>query len=688
MALAFLEFIGIDRGQARFHIDIGTNNFYSFVIGKQVREGSGDKWVDEISHKTPMQPLASGNSFFKTDRDVAIPASLFNREDCYVQLFSYKDRQGKSTAYSRAMKIPVGVVSKSGDHGYSFSRSQNIVMPETYFSEPRTIPQGMNGNGYSTQTSADEILTGLLKLAGPMIMGLVQGLQNAPAGTGNSSGNGTPQLGMLNTILDTLLKGLKPTAQSLSVQHSMYNGAEDANRFQEGNEENYSRPFIFGIDDALLATLAGPIIQQGLQLLPQLMNSMNQQKLQSKLATNKLMTDLVADTNRRMMLQQFLQNQQAAPAGAPVDINALMQLLQQQQAAAPQPEAVAPAVAKSLSINGGIVSTLSTKAILSFDTAPALSWNGTDKIIYNRQSEVRMMVRLNVTGDPPKNPLPKCIIGFHFKDDTGKIVFEKVFKMKNILPATPVECLFTAVEISQVPANRPLTAIAEMRWLTASGKEVKCLGSASVVFASSYFLKQVGGAKGEEKELADMKVYRAFWNKVWEAPVLDGKKTAEGAKKYNWQLDATLRYNFCLTGRHDTNGLMETKLLESEKDESSMTEKASGKMKSGIELSLDEVNKLCSMWDKQPLLTQDQLSAFRTKEFAKANSNEFIKHVQLKGRTGERGMVWVLPVFRLHECTLSKMAKTNDKGQVTEVTEEKVQFPLPVMARIIGLKSS
>jgi hypothetical protein len=50
-------------------------------------------------------------------------------------------------------------------------------------------------------------------------------------------------------------------------------------------------------------------------------------------------------------------------------------------------------------------------------------------------------------------------------------------------------------------------------------------------------------------------------------------------------------------------------------------------------------------------------------------------------------MVWVIPTFKLFEFTLNTVSATNEAGQVTAVGEEKVRFPLPVSARVLGLKS-
>jgi hypothetical protein len=50
--------------------------------------------------------------------------------------------------------------------------------------------------------------------------------------------------------------------------------------------------------------------------------------------------------------------------------------------------------------------------------------------------------------------------------------------------------------------------------------------------------------------------------------------------------------------------------------------------------------------------------------------------------------VWVVPVFRLAEFTLSAIGKTDESGQVVAVSNETVRFPVPVAARVLGLRST
>lgn len=706
MALAIIDFILFDRSHAQFTIDTGTNPFYRVKIGRSVSDNEGIRLVDEVSYTSPMQRSQTGEFMLNTARQIGIPSGHFDRDNCYVQLFSFKTQDGRSPAWSEVVKVPVGF--KNAVKGnYLLSLSQNIPGMADTFNNCRSVEQPP---ALSQQESLEDILLNGIKVVAPVVLGLLAGGDQAGAGAaggktdaaGKSDGlAGILKPDVLNNLLHSLLSSFAPAAtNSTSKSQSLATSAslDDGNRFEPTAQE-YARPFIFGIDDALLATLAGPIIKEGLSMLPQLLNAQNQARQQKQAATNKLITDLLADTNKRLMLQQILDHQGssgatgAAGAGQSADVAQLLQLIQQAAATAPAADTSA---AKSLSLPGETENydytsfSLSASSNLVFDQGTTIQWNGAKKAVYNRTSPAIFKVRLAVPDPAPKNPLDKAIFTFTFREiDSQKTALQKTFKQKNVAANAFIDFLFTKEEMASLPTNKSLMLFAEIRWLTSAKKEIKALGSTEVIVVSGYFVKDQGKTVSEERELNDMKVYRAFWNKVWEAPVLDATSTPKnGYKKYSWELNANMKYMFNLTAKHDSNGLLQTKILQASKDPDSLTDKTEGRMKGGIELSVAELNKLASLWGKQTALPDDKLEALNNIDFAKSNSAELIYNVKLKGKAGERGMVWVLPVLKLISVTLGKIKTTLPSGQVSETEEEIVQFPIPVAGRIIGLKSA
>jgi hypothetical protein len=708
MALAILELLEFDNTNVRFQIDTGTNRYYQLKIGHSVERKHGIDWVEEIFFTTPIAVNEAGGSLLNSSKEISVPASRFGQGKVHVQLFSFKTAEGKAPAFSRVVRVPLGVGLPSGtpaDFAPSFSMSTSMNTTDS-FQPPRTIPCRTYREVYSQQASLEDLLSGIIKIAAPAVISLLGGAQGDTKKNGSSGGGvaNAGQADLLAQLLKTILGSVQgATGSTVSKQQSLAGPTAHENRFLAAGHDQFSRPFIFGIDDALLGTMIGPM----LQVLPQLMNSVNQKRVQMKQADNKLITDILSEVNRRMLLTQLLQAQQQkqqAPSdsqsGDGADLEQLMKLLQQVPAATPQqpgaaaatpptPPPAATAVAKSLSYDASPPSNLSSRAVVSFVTADPVPWNGMQKLLMAKGQELKLNLRLNVSEPVPKTPLPKAILKIIFKDGANQsVLYEKTFKQKDVVPNSVMTFSCSQGEVSHLPINKCIAVLAEMRWLSSkTGKEYKALGSSEIVLVNKYFMKEQGNVVSPEQELTDIKKFRPFWNKIWESPSLDTGGKGDGDKKYLWELNVGAKYSVLLSAEHEANGLMQTKTLRGEADEESLSEKTEGRMKAGIELSIAELNKLIPLWNGEPALDREKLEAFGTEAFVKNNAAEFVYNLKLKGRAAERGMVWVVPIFKLYEFTLNTISKTDDAGQVVAVSEEKVRFPLPVSARVIGLKS-
>jgi hypothetical protein len=252
-----------------------------------------------------------------------------------------------------------------------------------------------------------------------------------------------------------------------------------------------------------------------------------------------------------------------------------------------------------------------------------------------------------------------------------------------------MECRFEPGELSHIPASGLLSVIGELRWKNArSGRETRAFGSSEIVLVNKYFIKSRGAETSAERELKEMAQFRSFWNKIWEAPVLDGVRSGQARPKHVWDLNVNGRYTALLSAGHDSNGVMETKFLTEADDPERPTLSVHGRMKAGMEFSLAELNKLIALWNGPPPLDPAKLEALGARSFLHSAAREFKYNFKLKGRAGQAGMIWVVPIFRLFGLTLSAVVAADETGQVTTTSEEDVQFPLPVAARLIGLKSA
>lgn len=704
MALAILQLSDFNRDTVRFSIDTGTNRFYQLRIGRSTQQANGMAWVDDVVYTSPIQASNDAGNLFHGAREVALSARHLPDGDCYAQLFSFKDKDGRSTTFSDVLpltggfSLPAPSSTPSVQQRNPYDRKRVAPMSlTTDFARPRQLACSTAAERYARATSIEDVLGTVIKLATPLVSQLLGSAGAGPnAGASNTAPNGA-LANVLAVLLQTIMgnPGSAPvaTAKSLSLD-----SAKLGNRF---TTDQFSRPFIFGIDDALIGTLAGPI----LQLLPQLMNSANQRKIQMKQADDKLISDILSDVNRRMLLQQLANAQPAAGADAP-DVAKLMEMLQNAAAAAPAASpaagaapapAVSPAappaakaVAKSLSMSGTDSGPqLSSRAVVDIIVGDLLPWHDTPHALFLKGRALKLNLKLTVGEPVPKAALPKAIIRLVFKNKSdGTIAFEKTFKQKNLAANSPFTLDFTAVELTPVPVDTVMDVVAELRWLTpATGVEYKALGSREMVFVNKTYFKSQASPLANELELTDMTRYRPFWNKVWESPVLDALSSSRDSKKYSWEVDLNAKYSVLLSSDHDANGLMDTKILKAAPEPDALSDITAGRMKAGIELSIAELNKLLPQWPGHTPLDSDHLQALRTAQFASSNVAESVSRIKFKGQAGERGMVWVVPVFNLVPCTFSTASKIDDSGQITGLQDEVLGFPLPVASRVLSLKS-
>lgn len=675
MALAVLQLEELGGDGARLNIDTGTNRLYRLRVGRSLRHSNDADWVDEVTFESPFAENPAGGSPFGSATEVLLPRSRLQDGAAWVQLFSFKDRDGRATSWSDPVRIGSGAtVAREVSSLPAMGRHMNRAAA---FEQSRRIPCETGAERYATPASIDDVLGSVIKLAAPLVEQLLGGGTAGTPGSAATPNGGPDALGkVLAVLLKTILGGAPAQSAAPSVAKSLSTPANglSGNRFRDAQ---YSQPFIFGIDDALIGSLAGPI----LQILPQLLNSANQAKVQMKQSDNKLMSDLMSDVSRRLLLLQIA-NSQPVASSAPE-----LQRQLQQAAVQPAPAADGTATSSSLSLSQTGGDMLSSRATVGFQLADPLPWTGGDRLLFAKGSALRLNIQLVVGAPVPKNPLPKAIVRVALRSPTAKsILAEKVFKLKGVAANTVLPLEFAAAELAAVPANQRVEIFVEFRWRTAvADKTCKALGSREAWFINKYALRNQGSMTGPEVELTDMSRFRAFWNKVWDSPVLD--TSAGSAKKYLWELDINAKYSLLLSAVHSSNGLMETRALKSADDPESLTARTAGRMKGGIEIAVGELNKLLPLWQGNEVLPAEKLEAFTTESFASTNAGEVVTRLKLDGKSGERGMVWAIPVFRLLQCTLATPAKVDENGQVLSVTEQPATFPVPVAVRMIGLKS-
>ena len=680
MALAILEPIGFRGDAIEFLIDTGSNDHYELKIGKGVGRRDGIPWIDEVYLTAPLAAVPGRRDRLDSTARVRVPAGDLQRGPAYAQLFSFKGPQRRSPSYSDVVPLPVGTPLE-GRFLMQRSTAITAMSPPLDFNGARQVACRTGEQELAHTASIADLIGQVVAVATPVVTRLLSGATNGARASANGGADGVGSAAGANLVanlLRTLLESLRGPADGQAAQQSL-----SVNRF--------SRPFVFGIDDALLGSLVGSLVGPIAKLLPQLANATNQERLKMRQANNQLVSGIISGISQRQMMREIIDalkdgedhgDHERQGGEQSAELGRLLQLLQQAGGArvpAPSPTATTQSVRSPAED-----AELSSRAALSFVHGAKVNWQDRNAILFAHSGPMQQRVRLDVAPPAPTTPLPRAICKLRLKDHRDQAVLhEQEYRLADVRAGTEIALDIDAETVSGLPVNRPIDVCAELRWPVGGGRVRRALGSTEIVMVDRWHVAGPGAPVSEDRELVDTNAYRAFWNKVWESPVLDAP--AGGRRKLLWELDVMARYTVIPTADHDSNGVMETRTRETEETLDSVTERTKGRMKAGIELSISELAKLTSLWPDQAPIETEVLAAFNTPAFARGHISEFTRQLELKGKADQRGIVWVGPVLKLFEFPLASVAATAATGQVVEVTPGTARLPLPSAARIIGL---
>ena len=260
-------------------------------------------------------------------------------------------------------------------------------------------------------------------------------------------------------------------------------------------------------------------------------------------------------------------------------------------------------------------------------------------------------------------------------------VLNRTEQLTAVTPGAEIPVKLTAEEAQGLPADTDLEVLACLRWPGAKGLyQATC--SQTVVVASRVQVRDRGDVVGTPVELTDMNRFRGFWNKVWTSPTTGGRP--RGAPAVGAGRGPAL-----LRRRHPGdrgNGLMETRLQEEPGDEG-LRAKTQGRIKSGLEVSVAELNKLLPLWPGEQPLAVDDLAAFAARGWLAGQGGDAVAQVRMEGKRGTRGLLWVVPVVRLRAFTLAQATEVDPYGQAIATQDRSVHFPVVESVRLLGLAS-
>lgn len=700
MALAYISFAGINNGQAELYADIGTNKFYSYKIGQGINRTNGLNLVEQVRYTSPLIEQPEQNPF-NSRFMIRIPISLFEKSKEYVQLYSYGSRDGTAPAISEPKEVnaQAGILNNEWPLLAGQSKQMSMSVQNNYetgasFNPCRTVSFSFAASKFSNAMFWDSLLQAAKVLA-PVALKALPGLLNTVGGgtanagttnTGTGTTNPAPASDDIMKLITAIVSAIgnqpaqqPPTgtttppappvpAPAPSLTKSLGNSVGYSNglsykRLRKARSYSKMRSgfskqqFIDGgvLTGPLLASLLGPVIQAAPQLLQVLgdtpvkwLNAKNEGDLKKQMADNAYLQNLLSQHNQNTLLQLLANTGQ----------------LNKQN----------PPVAMSFSDNKNIN--------VSFEAGPAVMVSGKQKFVYSDAGPVKLLLHFKTTSStPPSRPIPRVIVQLKIKDALQqKLLLEKKYRITNVHLNSMIELELLPKEVQDLPHNTDLLVSAAAIWPTKTpGKNEGCSNVHAIYIVSNYFLKHFGDKTGDNVVLGDIAKYRVFANKIWEG---------SGGQKRKWETLLDTRYYIYYQPKANSNGRVESKLKAAPQEEENQYRMSiTGKLKSGLEVSPVELNKLIPMISKYPVLTEPQLSAFKTDDLQRKFNLEAKATLELRGLKHEAGAVWTFPEVAMHKVILSKATRTNETGQVTEITDEEVYFPFLNSIHFAGIKT-
>ncbi len=715
MALAYLRPNELVSGQFEYTADTGTNSYYLFRIGSKAIDADE---LERVVFTSPVQQRGSMANPFNSEFTLRIPSRLFSRGARHVQMISFRDLQRNGPALSNiVMASPVwnqpdiegsrrGLNEAQSSMKVQFANDQSIACRQTPFS--------FQESRFSQQMFLNELLSVLRALTPAVLEALPRlvGSGNSGAGLTGQANDVAPNRDAILALLRMVVNAARDSASLPSVAAppappalpappaAAVAPAETAagasisspgrfvlpNHLRAGDRRfpQVSRQQILDggvLTGPLLGALLGPMLQQAPQLLQiltdrpiQFLTALVQNQLQRRQNDQEFMMRLLTEANRNFTLQQLMQHMRANGQQLPQEI-------------ALASGAGSSAFQRTAAVSfGGQIANLprfSDKISLLFDPGRTLEIFGKAKSVFTPAQGIVLTARLSVVGTAPAQPLPRAILEVKFVElDNQTPVLSKEWRLENVAADAALRLSFTPDELRTVPRHRDLQVSATLRWPAPHGHGLLgARGDHAIYLTDGFLVLAVGSTVGKEIPLRDIGRYRAFWNKIWETA---GTQSSRASR---WELDALCRYYIRANFDQDTNARIETRMFMEPPDPAAITEQTKGRMKSGMELSLNELNRLVPVLCGQAPLTFEELAALKSSELRNRFDLEATSRLRATGKRATAGTVWVFPEFTTREITLAEAGELTDDGAIVSLRQRIVRFPFPSSVHFVTLRS-
>jgi hypothetical protein len=672
VALAIIQFDSSAGDGARLRIDIGKNRYYSYAIGgEETTPQSGLETLLDPPFTSPVLGPLAEEAMGRTL--LVVPGERFDREHRRIQLASYRTRDRVGPAVSRIITVPAagaGLDALPPPAYFAETRSSVFSTGET-MTTTRTRVENVPYSYQRAQTYSSamflQILTSLLPAVMPVLGSLLGGAAK-PSGNGSSGKDGVlpanllaklgdPETVRLLTELMKQISGAKSTSKGI-VYHdpeAHFAATQSLSRYREQFSEAKIAPALLAALPALM-----PLLEKALNpdTIKAIMENVDPTKLIGAV-TESIGTLGKLGMENQKQLQDHLER--LNPGVKNAELYKLLEGLSTGEAR----------IGSRLDykrVNGV------TLRLLRLTDGPAPTLYGRSRLAYMYGQDLAFPLEL----ETPK-PIREAVLEVSLKEaDTLRVLYEKVQPVGGlsggaIEPAPRIP--WSALSKTRAGEDYLLTFVLCWKPKGGSGKRGTST-SQLITLVSEYAFDRVEDSSPDLVSLANPTSYGDYWHKVWDR-TFEGR----GMTRVRFSCD----YCYVLDGDRTSNGRMESKSKLAESAESRREE---GKLKSGMVLSPDVLNKLISSISDGTPLTEGQLEALRSPDFVDRFNQAAKTQVDFKGRGGDSVALWVYPEMKMQNVVLKRVSSVGEHGDVQAFEEETVVFPMPALAHFVGASSA
>jgi len=729
MALAILRSSRIPAGSgAAFDVEIGSNRFYQYAIG-DATVGS-DRGFPVLGASSFTSPLVGPLPLDARGRArLEIPAERFDREHRYVQLKSFRNREGEGPAVSDIVKV--AVVSHGGADlppiafGLSHDmKTANAVRTSRRASWQRPVAMQYREVAVSRGMFLDKLvplLGGLAKQVLPKLGALLAedkkdetGATNGAGtanGAGAANGSGAAGGGGLITFLTDLIgkTGGSGASNGGGASDSANPGkagdtasGNGSGTATQGTPPTAPKPdtvqlilqFIQQLKDAskrapagdakaaaLSRAYASPEEYSHAAVAPALLEALPALiPLLEKVLTPETIKSILEHTDPTRWVGAVTDGiKEIGKVGLDFDkqSNEHLRALNPMGVHAPVDDLLksmgfASAMAAGVVREQGEPAYRRVESVrIDFAAVSPVTINGRSRVCYRAGRDIAFTI-----GVKTPRPILDGLLTLLVKDPaTRKILVRSSARFsQRETGGAPVRLALSAGETSGLSAGEEYLACAYLTWKNARGKRIGTSRSQLITLIGEYAFDRV--EEGRVLPLNDVAKFRSFWHRIWQGAFTESIAKTELEGKY---------YVILEPGREDNAPIAtETKIVEANRGARAQLVR----LRSGMTMGLGALNALIPQVSTGRPLPAAQLAALRSSEFVKRVRAVARFSAGLTGRPRIGGALWVYPEVKLSRVVLLKAATIDPEGHVRELTEEPVVFPIPAVMHVIGARTT